>query len=887
MLISSPVTRLIPLAIFFLGFLSNCGGGGSSADNVNSLSTTFSLSGTIQSSDTTTIDSDVNDPFAPFASNDTPDISQIIPNPVILGGYVNAPGTGPDGRSQDIGDPRDLFQVTMTAGQTISLFIADAFNADLELMLFDESGQNLIDISMGSGGTRSITVPAAGTYQIGVQAVQSASNYTLIIGRTVDSAAGASAGPTAEIDSPFQMRLSDAFVVNEAIVRFLDASPTSAAVGPLYARAAAMGLALKAGAAGRALLCDLGSAVNQQQMLQSMGTPSVKLSRWPYQAVDSRLQAKLDTLRVIQALGAHAALMYAEPNYIRQPLITPDDALYPSQWHYPLINLPQAWDITQGDRNPKVIVAVVDTGVLLNHPDLQGQLVTGYDFIRDPDVALDGDGLDADPQDPGDQGIGGSSFHGTHVAGTVAAASNNQIGVAGVAWQAKIMPLRALGKGGGNTFDIQQAVLYAAGLDNDSNSTPTQKADIINLSVGGQGFSQSEQEVYTRARNAGVIIVAAAGNEFSDTPFYPASYDGVISVSAVDISADQTPYSNFGPFIDVAAPGGNLSQNINGDRFADGVLSTAGDDSTQTIQLVYKILQGTSMATPHVAGVAALMKSMFAALSPEVMDNLLASGSITEDLGTAGRDDNFGHGLINALKAVNAARELAGGDVTFPASLTINPSSLDFGMGQSRLSLSVRNSGTEALQVIDVSVDADWLSVTPGDDLDPATQLGNYAILVNRADLADGTYTATLTFTSTVNTVAVPIIMQVARLSIAGDAGYHYILLLDADTQAVVDQLDMKPMDGRYDFTLTNVSPGAYQLLVGTDSNNNGLICDAGEACGAYITLDQPNTIQVDQDIFGLDFGTGFNFNLPASVVGESFPDRVIGRQIQTKDFVR
>ena len=198
-----------------------------------------------------------------------------------------------------------------------------------------------------------------------------------------------------------------------------------------------------------------------------------------------------------------------EPNYYVHSTAEPDDIFYEDQWNLSAINLPEAWEYTTGSSN--VVVAVVDTGVLMDHPDLAGQLTNdGYDFISDPDISLDGDGIDSNPDDPGDMMYGThSSFHGTHCAGIVAAASNNGIGVSGVAWETKIMPIRVLGDGGvGTTYDVLQGVLYAAGLENDSDTVPSQPADVISLSLGGDGGA--DQYVYNQVRAQGIIVVAAS-----------------------------------------------------------------------------------------------------------------------------------------------------------------------------------------------------------------------------------------------------------------------------------------------------------------------------------------------------------------------------------------
>ena len=192
---------------------------------------------------------------------------------------------------------------------------------------------------------------------------------------------------------------------------------------------------------------------------------------------------------------------------------------------------------------------MIDTDILSNHPDFAGQFVDGVDMIGDSENAGDGDGVDSNPEDEvdGDSGDGSSSLHGTHVAGTVAATTNNSVGVAGVAWDSRIMPVRALGRSGGTSFDIIHSIRYAAGLSNASGVLPTHPADVINLSLGGAGSSQSEADAVTAARDAGVIVIAAACNSGTQDLEYPASCEGMVSVSATNQTNVLTGYSNFGP----------------------------------------------------------------------------------------------------------------------------------------------------------------------------------------------------------------------------------------------------------------------------------------------------------------------------------------------------
>jgi serine protease len=697
-----------------------------------------------------------------------------------------------------------------------------------------------------------------------VVAYEGASNYVLTIGQAL---APAEAG----------VRLSDPFVPGEAVMLMVEKAVARS--GGLRSQARALGWF-----AGREEEPTQRNLLFGLTELRRIRTYSVLANAPPsgfpgeIQIDDPELRAKLETLYMIKALNRDPEVKVAAPNFIRQTAFVPHDPLYRFQWHYPQINLPQAWDLTTGS---DTIVAVIDTGVVLSHPDLQGQLVPGYDFISNPANAGDGDGIDPDPTDPGDRASpdGGSTFHGTHVAGTVAAAANNNDGVASVAFGSKVMPLRALGRFGGTDYDIEQAIRFAAGLPNDSGTLPARRADVLNLSLGGPGFSAASQAVYDQARAAGVVLVAAAGNQATSTPFYPAAYPGVIAVGAVDINKQRAPYSNFGPWIDIAAPGGNTAQDVNGDGKPDGVLSASASDRTGALVNDYTFLQGTSMAAPHVAGVVALMKSVAPNLTPQDVSDLLVGGALTEDLGTPGKDDSFGHGLINAYKAVIAAANRAGQPVIPSSILTVNPAALNFGTNLTSQALKVLNGGAGILTVNPPTEDSGgWLDVT-ATQVD-ASGLGLYTVTVRRAGLADGVYSATVTFASNVDTFQVRVIMQVASELSVGAVGQKYVLLIDPTTgDTVADVAAQLQEDGSHAFTLSGIPAGTYQLFAGSDSNNNQFICDEGESCGAYLTLDSPILVEVARDLSELEFVSGFAVNLAAfQLADEREPGRGMRR---------
>ncbi len=822
----------------------------------------FNLSGTITVPAGTAVDGDVNDQNVIPVPNNIPALAQAIPNPVTVGGYVNEPGFGEPGPSFSPGDTSDYYRVSLIAGETITLLVADPKIGDPDLYLWDAAGTSVLDASINVETVESLIVPFDGEFLVEAFAFSGASNYVLIIGQT--QIAGASGG----------YRLSDEFVPGDVIMQY------ASSVAPTAQQAAArpfvsdLGLRRKGGAPDRAMLLALAEQSYRAAMLEAQDGDPTAVERAAALA-DEQQRRKFETLMVIKALHREPSVAYAQPNYIVRATAVPNDQHYPLQWHYPLISLPAAWDITTGV--PTVAVAVIDTGVLLSHPDMQGQLVAGFDFVSDSQSAADGDGIDPDPDDPGDgSGQQPSSFHGTHVAGTIAAATNNNIGVAGVAWNAKVMPLRVLGVDGGTTFDVIEAVRYAAGLPNSSGLVATPPVDVINLSLGGPGpCSPAEQNAFDLARQAGVVIVVAAGNENEDAAFSsPANCDNVITVSAVDISGTTAPYSNFGANIDVAAPGGDSSTDLNGDGFPDGVLSPAGDDSSGSIEFIYPFFQGTSMASPHMAGVVALMKSVNPLLTPGQIDLMLANGELTDDIGDP---DLYGNGLINARTAVFAALNAAGAPPPDNPTLNVTPRSLNFGTSLTLGEFTLRNPGGGSLQADPPTFNAGWLTVVPVSV--SAENLGTYAVTVDRAGLAAGVYSDTITVQSNVNTIDISVIMQVSATVVA-DAGYLYILLINDATGDVVQQIDTAASGGLYSYEFVDAPEGLYEILAGTDSDNDFFICDPGEACGSYRTLDQPQDVLLDQALAGLDFSVAHEIAIPSQSLEANTEPRVGLRRI-------
>ncbi|MEK6195030.1 MAG: S8 family peptidase, partial [Deltaproteobacteria bacterium] len=744
-----------------------------------------------------------------------------------------------------------------------NLYIAEYETTDFDLYLYlylDDNSQKFIASSTGDNEIEKVQAPSAGTYFIKVQAVSGASNYILTIGQGITEA------------TIMDTRLKDDFMPGDIVVKLRPEAQESSGNSLRTLSDDFMGLRHASGTFEDEIVLKI-DAENRQQVFRQLNIPLPETNRQLFETDDPDVQLKLDTLRTIDALKKRAEVMIAEPNYIRHALEVPNDEYYPLQWHYPLIQLPQAWEITEMNPGAEVIVAVIDTGLLFKtprkHPDIDSErIVDGYDFISEPSISLDGDGIDPNPQDPGDEMEGGSSFHGTHVAGTIGAATNNDIGVAGIARNCKIMPLRVLGNGGGLASDIREAIKYAAGLSNSSGTFPSKRADIINMSLGGSSRSDLDQQVINAALGEGVIIIAAAGNYASNDPMYPAAYEGVVSVSAVGADKQLAPYSNVGSTIDIAAPGGNRSQDFNGDGQLDGVWSTGGNDASGSIQMVYNLKQGTSMAAPHVAGVVALMKSLYPALTPAMLDVWITDDvnqPIVEDLGPTGRDDSYGYGLIDAFQAVIAAQKAETGE--FPTFLYVSSLSLNFGTSDTSLELTAENFGSTDLAYVTIAEveDEPWLEIVGS--FDDVEQKGTYTVTVDREDLPDGPYAATIILESDVNIVEVSVSMQ-KGIPTGGDAGYHYVLLLDPDTFVAVAQFDVAaPVNGVYPFSLS-APAGEYILFAGTDSDNDYNVGDPGESAGAYVSMDRPRVIRLNRDRTGFNFTTSFNLNLPTTLTG-------------------
>ncbi len=819
-----------------------------------------------------TVDSDTNDPRQTnYKVNDVPSLAQPLISPVTLVGAVNRVGKGPTGgRHYILGDADDWFKVSLKEGQVVEMLVGiqkDADNdADLCVVSADASS---VGCSVSTTERECVRVTKDGDYFISVNEFSSSSVYNLRISAPGLASACSTATSPASALVPNQLlaipkRSAKALAVEAQpeTLRTLRRASLSSMRGA--------GLAVDEATAGDVAPVDLirlpSQSDGRQKALQRLqgGTDAEQarrrmLAAKPTEDLHPAAQA-VQLFRLAKAVQKTGAYEAVEPNWIMelkgQPvgLFPSTDRYYPLQrWHYEQIRLPEAMQFIaalpqQPTKRP--VVAVIDSGVMLDHPELRPQLsFEGRTFLTTV-VPGDGDALG------GDEGARktGDTFHGTHVAGTVAASSfdagNTSYG-AGVAPMAQILPLRVFPVGrGASSLDVLEALKYAAGLTNRTGRVPVSKADVVNLSLGSsQSCPAAYQSTFDAVRAAGVLVVAAAGNEASNRAGSsrpigsPANCSGVFAVTAMDALRGIAPYSNTGTQAAFAAPGGDLSASTTGLGVSDAIYSTYGAFNSQGVRVPHFLgLQGTSMATPHVAGVLALMRYVNPAITPDQVLSRLQAGALTDDLGSVGKDSVFGWGLVNARRAVESAYALSQGDGAAPAptQLVASPSSLDFGSQLSEVQLIIRgSSGTSNEKVVGLSSPNSSVLTIRANNIDSLGQ-GEYALGLTRSALPTETKSYFTYVRVTMEggrsfdiPVAYSVIAPVSAIA-QSNVGAMYVILIDPDTGDVQKTVLASFANGQYNWSASGYTKPRVVVLAGTDLDNDDVLCQVGEVCGGF-----------------------------------------------------
>ena len=344
------------------------------------------------------------------------------------------------------------------------------------------------------------------------------------------------------------------------------------------------------------------------------------------------LTAELDTAPIATEYDALASVQYAEPDFHVDHMKTPNDPRWNDQWNLRLINCPRAWNMI--DDSTGTVVAVIDTGIDMNHDDIKKNRWKNPGEIANNNIDDDNNGYVDDTRGydfaNSDENPDDDNGHGTHVSAITGASTDNNLHVAGINWVAEIQSLKALDQGGsGFISDIAEAVTYAT--DN--------SARVINMSLGTTSDTSTLRNAVNYAGNNDVVQVASAGNNGNQTKIYPAAYDAVMAIISVDKNDNKSSFSTFGSWCSMSAPG-------------EDILSLWNNGATATIS-------GTSQASPHVAGVATLVRSLHPELDRHLVQQVLEQSS--KDLGASGKDNSFGFGRLDATRAVRMANALRAG----------------------------------------------------------------------------------------------------------------------------------------------------------------------------------------------------------------------------------
>ena len=732
---------------------------------------------------------------------------------ITLGGYVS-------GSSGEYGtgfpypvDEEDVFRLNLEEGETVSLQVFSATGAEAPELMFElRSQEGEEDAQRVEGASASLVASQSGTHDLIIRADQGGdpARYTLRIEQTET---------TADSHTPQDFVPGEAVITTESLDRAGQIRAQSRA--PVAARSqASLG-----GNRFRVQMPDAGQARLQAQ---------------------SREQARNETWQWIRELEQTEGVASATPNYIMRRQFSEQSARNES-WHKDLIQVDEVWEHATGEG---VDLAVLDTGVL---KDTSGDWHSGLVSNIDCSTGSCFDAIDGDRpvDDSGD-------FHGTHVSGIVAAAEeaaesgDSENHRKGIAYDANLIPVRVLDGSEGTLADV------IAGIDwvvNGGNP----RAGIMNLSLGGLNRSPALQSALDEAEQAGVVVTAAAGNRGDRLEFYPAAYPSVVAVGSVSCDSERSGFSSFGDWLTLSAPGGGNPGGCDESR----VYSTFGELSDGEVLPTYDWLAGTSMAAPQVAGVFALMTERYDAgdLQPGVFRAMVREGLLTDPGGgdEGAFDLQTGRGVLNAEKAFADGLEP-------DEYAALAPDQDWLRLSDSQLQQSIRfervgSTGT-SLNDLEVSVvdEPDWLAEPQ------RTGTREFEVALSE-DIAPGRfYQGLLRVGYTRNGSSVSYQIPVSAITEDAvenrEAGTHFVQLIREEEFGQVGAEPAREVraefhEGRYDFEMdtSDLEPGDYVLIAGSDIDNNGVIGEVGEAYAVWTEsgddrgLTAPDPVRITRDM--------------------------------------
>lgn len=831
--------------VFSLLFLSSCGGGGSSSSDDNSSSPTpaptpapaperYNIRGQVTLEQDVIIDTDVPNKAFSYLSNNLSSNAQPVFSPATIIGYA---GTHTSEEGEVTRDALDVYVLSLD-GENVQITLNQAIsNADHDLFLYDSDQlSNPLEFSANISSQENINFSGSGIYYLVVTANQNriGSKYSLSIEQGLQSYR-ATKSNTAENTGEFlviQNNKLSSQITNQEITQInsifnlkkpLDALNKSRLNESAFFEAFNESFELE--------------IISREFYLSDLVSESIKKNK-----INQFLKNKFPNWLI-------------DLNHIYYPdadpiPFSPDPFYEEYQWNLRQIKAEEALNII-GQDTKNIVVAVLDSGAptsdslaFQNSSFVEG----GYDFVSDTDASFDGDGLDSDPTDPDFQPVqsDGEIFgsHGSHVATTMAA-KNDGNEINGLAVQA--LPLRVCGsdrseRGGGcSSYDQLQAFYYIQGKENDSgvvyDSESHGNVNIINMSLGGGGNNQIICEEIENMKNNGIFVVASAGNEGNSAIRFPASCEYSFSVSSTKFDERRSSFSSFNNYVDIAAPGGQNSEDLDGNGSGDGVMAYSFKNSSYDGES-YKGLQvynGTSMAAPHVSAYFAILKYLEPDLSHDQLKQYLRSGNLTKDIGNPGKDDFYGYGLMDMAKGISNIQAGISGDM-LNYSVT-EPDRLFLGYALSEKNFQLSGLGSVSnirIQDSTSSINIEAIEID-------ANGFGTYKVNLNRSSLADGNYVALaiFDFIGGQPSTSIPILFSSGEEKIKATVDQLWICAVNDENEIIpCDVMQME--EGVANFRIREVPNDTYDEVFACTtlgdvlSFNDQGICGPGDLRGDY-----------------------------------------------------